>query len=300
MAWDLRTQTRPPQADDDNSANHDDDFAIPEPAMENQWLARVLTHLLKGGATIRDLRISLGADLQAQVQNLLDVIEQGKVSAVDSPRGLAVWKSFMPNLRNLELNHVSSIDDVDADSEATFQVVSRLLAEVTELRSLTIDPGFLWEDFIWDPSLTVLANNLLFPYLHTLIVVGQGSIPPQILLRFLDRHSSNLRHLHFEHACLASFRCKKTWPDIFDHLRNSLPALESVNLHYLQDYYAWHRQADGPNTDCAYRRRHLDIACRWILGNDEATDEEREDFEDVRANWSNWAAMERSLTNARA
>ena len=261
MSWDLAPHIHRPQADDGTYY----------PAFTTRDLVDVLLPLLKGGATIKHLWLSVGNTAEIQTQTVPDKTKKARELPENDD---AVWMNYLSNLRSLKLGFIFGAVDL-TESPNPIEKCASFLAEATELRALTIQTDFLWDIEI-DIDLAAQSffiRELTIPKLQTLKLMGGMFIPPDDLLNFLDRHASTLRHLQFE----ANWLCEggKTWPEVFDHLRNSLAGLKSMKLARLTEGRTRHRCREVILRDSNHRRRHLDIACRWILGNGEPTEAER-------------------------
>ena len=81
-----------------------------------------------------------------------------------------------------------------------------------------------------------------------------------------------------------------TWPEVFYQMRDILDNLKSVHLDYLYDI-SQEPEARGWSLACADQRPLIEKACRWIVGNGELGDEDREGFEVWKFYWEHVAKI---------
>lgn len=250
-------------------------------------LASVVGCLLRGKATIRDLKIEVDNRIGNQILTLVNEIHRARLLGND----LVGWTRFLPNLTSLSLSVNANKEDYEAGESGLLGTYARLCEQATGLRSLTI----FTRDYSWTEEADIggkffFIRYLSFPHLVSLTLHGDLHIEPTDLMRFFDRNGSTLRHLQFFQTGL--YPGAGSWPEMFNHLRYALTALETIELDFLREKYSL-----GPNEEESLvfspdRPHHLGVACRWILGKGDPTVEERKEFENMRAKWHVWGDSE--------
>ena len=271
LSWDLIPMTCPPF--------YNDRYLNTRAAVVTRSLSSVLKYVLRGGAKISNLQIDIGGRPEFQVLGVLNKNEK---------------RNLMPNITHLELNFGASGADSKKGASNPLKVYSRMLAQTNDLRVLHLHTN----NSIWDlggpyqnPDSVDAINSYLLPEislkrLHKLSLLGGFYVTPDILVHLLDRHSATLQQLHLGHICLVGESA--TWPEVFNRMRDTLKGLKSIimnDLYGLSDVYDDEEEVRGWSLHCVEQRLLIEKYCRWIVGNGEYADEEREMLEAWRIDW---------------
>lgn len=265
-------------------------FSVPA-AIAVRPLSSVLESLLSGKAIISKVEIAIGCRPENEILSVVKKADKAKLT-ID---GSCVWTRLMANLTSLDLFFGLTNADNKTGNTNPLKVYARLIAQATNLRTLRVFiKGSVWWQMGPHYRLEsvkavrqIFLSQISLPRLENLSLEGGFYIQPRDLYQLLDRHAATLHSLHLVETCLLG--AQATWPDIFDHLRNTLTSLKCIKLNYLYQHDEATELLRAWSLACPRQRLHLDTACRWMLGNGEATNEEREAFEDVRENWDSLA-----------
>ena len=190
-------------------------------AVVTRPLSSVLQYVLRGGATISNLKIDIGGRPEFQV---LAVLNKNKK------------RNLMANITSLDLSFGASAADSKEGASNPVKVYSRMLAQTNDLRFLRLHTT----NSIWDlggpyqNSDSVDAiNSYLLPKislqcLHTLELEGGFYVTPDILMHLLDRHAATLRQLRLYYICLVGEDA--TWLEVFHRMRNTLKGIKSIKI----------------------------------------------------------------------
>ena len=276
LSWDLIPMACPP--------SFNERLLITRPAVVTRPLSSVLQYVLRGGATIVNLKIDVGGRPEFQVLALLNKNKE---------------LNLMPNITRLDLSFGASAADSKLGTSNPLKVYSRLLAHTNDLRVLRLNIiNSIWrlggpsqnKDSV-DAIKSYLLPKISLQHLHTLELDGEFYVTPDILLHLLDRHAATLQHLRLYNTCLE--RENATWPEVFCRMRDTLKVVKSIDMNYLYDL-SDEGEFRGWSLDYCIPRTLIQWYCRiWIVSNGELDDKALKFLELSRDLWPEIAKIVR-------
>ena len=218
-------------------------------------------------------------------------------------------RQFAKSLRDFDLFFQMELDHIMDGPKGHLRMFQTLLASMQTLERLDLANSF---PIIRDAGSAgntcfrmFFIKDIYWPRLRWFTLSGTWYVQAPSLLEFFRRHGSKLYQIRLSGINLDETK-DETWVDVAEKMHTCLPSLrrcmlrnlaelgrESLHLNYLSD--------DGystrPRSDCAYRRRHLNILEQLISGQlssrSGAPTAELERLREVKMNWHNYDAMDR-------